>query len=78
MQDLSGHNNGYEKPISDFIRNAISSAFQLVGYSEKEKTLLRDIRFVGTGEKSHMADMVAYSSSLRQDADTAVISVKGT
>jgi hypothetical protein len=48
-----------------------------VGYSEKEKMLLRDIRFVGEGEKSHKADMVAYSSSLRQDADTAVIAVNG-
>lgn len=78
MRELSGHKTGNEKPISDEIRNAISSAFQQVGYSEKEKTLLRDIRFVGTGGEAYMADMVAYSSSLRQDVDTAVISVKGT
>jgi len=78
MQELSGHKTGNEKPISDSIRNAISSAFQQVGYSEQEKTLVRDIRFVGERGESHKADMVAYSSSLRQDADTAVISVKGT
>ncbi|MFH1975962.1 MAG: N-6 DNA methylase [Pseudomonadota bacterium] len=78
MQELSGHKTGNEKPISDSIRNEIGSAFQQVGYSELEKTLLRDIRFVGEGGKLHKADMVAYSSSLRQDADTAVISVKGT
>ena len=77
MQELSEHKTGHEK-LNDSIRNTISLAFQQVGYSEKEKTLLRDIRFVWTGEKSHTADMVAYSSSLRQDADTAVISVKGT
>jgi hypothetical protein len=78
MQELSEHKTGHEKLISDSIRNAISSAFQQVGYSEKEKTLLRDIGFVGEGGKSHQADMVAYSSSLRQDSETAVISVKGT
>lgn len=78
MQELSGHKTGNEKPISDSIRKEISSAFQQVGYSEKEKTLLRNIRFVGEGGKLHKADMVAYSSSLRQDTDTAVISVKGT
>ena len=77
MQELSEHKTGHEK-LDDSIRNTISSAFQQVGYSEKEKTLLRDIRFVREGGKSHNADMVAYSSSLRQDADTAVISVKGT
>ncbi len=77
MQELSEHKTGHEK-LDDSIRNTISSAFQQVGYSEKEKTLLRDIRFVGEGGKSHKADMVAYSSSIRQDSDTAVISVKGT
>ncbi len=78
MQELSGHKTGNEKPISDSIRKEISLAFQQVGYSEQEKTLLRDIRFVGEGGKLHKADLVAYSSSLRQDVDTAVISVKGT
>ena len=78
MQKSSEHESVHKKSISDSIRNAISSAFQQVGYSEKEKTLLRDIRFVGEGGKSHKADMVAYSSSIRQDSDTAVISVKGT
>lgn len=78
MQELSEHKTAHEKSISNSIRDAISSAFQQVGYSEQEKTLLRDIRFVGEGGKLHKADMVAYSSSLRQDADTAVISVKGT
>lgn len=77
MQELSEHKTGHEK-LDDSIRNRISSAFQQVGYSEKEKMLLRDIRFVGEGGKSHKADMVAYSSSIRQDSDTAVISVKGT
>jgi len=77
MQELSKHKTGHEK-LGDSIRNIISSAFQQVGYSEKEKMLLRDIRFVGEGEKSHEADMVAYSSPIRQDSDTAVISVKGT
>jgi hypothetical protein len=77
MQELSEHKTGHEK-LDDSIRNIISSAFQQVGYSEKEKMLLRDIRFVGEGEKSHEADMVAYSSPIRQDSDTAVISVKGT
>lgn len=77
MHELSKYKTGHEK-LDDSIRNIISSAFQQVGYSEKEKMLLRDIRFVGEGGKSHNADMVAYSSSLRQDADTAVISVKGT
>ncbi len=76
MQKSSEHKTGHEK-LDDSIRNRISSAFQQVGYSEKEKMLLRDIRFVGEGEKSHKADMVAYSSSLRQDADTAVIAVNG-
>ena len=78
MEESSEHKTGHEKSISDSIRNTISSAFQQVGYSEKEKMLLRDIRFVGEGGKSHKADMVAYSSSIRQDSDTAVISVKGT
>jgi hypothetical protein len=77
MQEPSDQKTEYEK-LNDFIRNTISSAFQQVGYSEKEKMLLRDIRFVGEGGKSHKADMVAYSSSIRQDSDTAVISVKGT
>ena len=77
MHKLSKHKTGHEK-LNDSIRNRISSAFQQVGYSEKEKMLLRDIRFVVGGEKSHEADMVAYSSSIRQDSDTAVISVKGT
>jgi len=77
MQELSEHKTGHEK-LDDSIRNIISSAFQQVGYSEKEKMLLRDICFVGEGKKSHEADMVAYSSSIRQDSDTAVISVKGT
>ncbi len=77
MQEPSDQKTEHEK-LDDSIRNKISSAFQQVGYSEKEKMLLRDIRFVGEGGKFHKADMVAYSSSLRQDADTAVISVKGT
>jgi len=77
MHELSDHKTGHEK-LDDSIRNTISLAFQQVGYSEKEKMLLRDIRFVGEGGKSHKADMVAYSSSIRQDSDTAVISVKGT
>ena len=77
MRELSEHKTGHEK-LDDSIRNRISLAFQQVGYSEKKKMLLRDIRFVGKGEKSHDADMVAYSSSIRQDSDTAVISVKGT
>jgi len=77
MQEIPEHKTGHEK-LNDSIRNTISSAFQQVGYSEKEKTILRDIRFVGEGKKSHEADMVAYSSSIRQDSDTAVISVKGT
>ena len=77
MQEIPEHKTGHEK-LDDSIRNTISSAFQQVGYSEKEKTLLRDIRFVREGGKSHKADMVAYSSPIRQDSDTAVISVKGT
>ena len=77
MHKLSKHKTGHEK-LNDSIRNRISSAFQQVGYSEKEKMLLRDIRFVVGGEKSYEADMVAYSSSMRQDSDTAVISIKGT
>ncbi len=77
MQEIPEHKTGHEK-LNDSIRNRISSAFQQVGYSEKENTLLRDIRFVAEGKKSHEADMVAYSSSIRQDSDTAVISVKGT
>ncbi len=77
MQKSSDHKTGNEK-LNDSIRDTISLAFQQVGYSEKEKMLLRDVRFVGEGGKSHEADMVAYSSSLRQDSDTAVISVKGT
>jgi len=77
MQEPSDQKTEHEK-LNDFIRNTISLAFQQVGYSEKEKMLLRDIRFVGEGGKSHKADMVAYSSSMRQDSDTAVISVKGT
>ncbi len=77
MQEPSDQKAEHEK-LDDSIRDKISSAFQQVGYSEKEKMLLRDIRFVGEGGKFHKADMVAYSSSIRQDSDTAVISVKGT
>lgn len=76
MQELSEHKTKHEKSISDSIRNTISSAFQQVGYSER--MILHDVGFVGEGGNPHKADMVAYSSSLRQDADTAVISVKGT
>ncbi len=76
MQELSEHNTRHEKSISDSIRNTISSAFQQVGYSKK--MILHDVGFVGEGGNPHKADMVAYSSSLRQDTDTAVISVKGS
>ena len=76
MQKLSEHKTRHEKSISDSIRNTISSAFQQVGYSKK--MILHDVGFVGEGGNPHKADMVAYSSSLRQDTDTAVISVKGT
>lgn len=62
--------------IDDSIRNTIRSALQQIGYSEE--MILHHVSFVGEGGKSHKADMVAYSSSLRQDTDTAVISVKGT
>lgn len=78
MQKLSGNNNEHEKSISNSIRNILSLAFQQVGYSESNKTILHDVNFVGEGGKPHKADMVAYSSPLRQDADTAVISVKGS
>ena len=77
MQEPSDQKTEHEK-LNDSIRNTISSAFQQVGYSEKEKTILRDIGFVREGGKSQKADMVAYSSPIRQDSDTAVISVKGT
>ncbi|MBC8431532.1 MAG: SAM-dependent DNA methyltransferase [Desulfobacterales bacterium] len=76
MQELPENKTGHEKPINDSIRNVISSAFLQVGYSER--MILYDVGFVGEGGHPHKADMVAYSSSLRQDADTAVISVKGT
>ncbi|MEA1946839.1 MAG: N-6 DNA methylase [Thermodesulfobacteriota bacterium] len=76
MQELPENKTGHEKSISDSIRNTISSAFQQVGYSKR--MILHDVSFVGEGGKPHKADMVAYSSSLRQDADTAVISVKGS
>ncbi|MBN1840967.1 MAG: SAM-dependent DNA methyltransferase [Deltaproteobacteria bacterium] len=62
--------------IDDSIRNAIRSALQQIGYSEE--MILHHVSFVGEGGKPHKADMVAYSSSLRRDTDTAVISVKGT
>lgn len=76
MQELTENKTKQEKSINDSIRNAISSAFQQVGYSKR--MILHDVGFVGEGGNPHKADMVAYSSSLRQDADTAVISVKGT
>ena len=76
MQDLSENKTGNEKSLSDSIRKTISSALEQIGYSKDENMLIPDIRFVGEGGL-HNADMVAYSSSLRQDADTAVISVKG-
>lgn len=66
MQELPKH-----------IRNTISSAFQQLGYSESNKTIRYDVGFVKEGGTPHKADMVAYSSSLRQDADTAVIAVNG-
>jgi hypothetical protein len=40
--------------------------------------LQQDICFLGEKGEPYKADMVAYSSPLRQDADTAVIAVKGT
>ncbi len=40
MHELSKHKTEHEK-LDDSIRNIISSAFQQVGYSEKEKMLLR-------------------------------------
>ncbi len=76
MQELSEQKTKHEKSISDSIRNTISSALQQVGYSKR--MILHDVGFVREGGNRHKADMVAYSSSLRQDADTAVISVKGT
>ncbi|MDB4444426.1 N-6 DNA methylase [bacterium] len=76
MENLSGHNAGHGKKISDPNRKIIRSALNKVGYSNE--MISDDIGFVGEGGKPYKADLVAYSSALRLDTDTAVISVKGT
>ncbi|MGD9158587.1 MAG: N-6 DNA methylase, partial [Desulfobacteraceae bacterium] len=78
MADILDNITGNEKSLNETIRKKITSALEQVGYLENERMLLPDVRFVGEGGAFHKADMVAYSSPLRQDADTAVIGVKGT
>jgi len=77
MQKSSEHKFAHKKSISDTIRKKICSAFQQIGYSESNKTIRRDVGFVKEGGDPYTSDIVAYSSSLRQDADTAVIAVNG-
>ena len=76
MENLSGHNAGHRKKISDSNRKEIRSALNEAGYSSE--MILNDVGFVGQGGKPLKTDMVAYSSTLRHDTDTAVISIKGT
>jgi len=77
MQKSSEHKSVHKKSISDSIRKKICSAFQQIGYSESKKTIRHDVGFVKDGGNPYTADIVAYSSSLRQDADTAIIAVNG-
>ena len=76
MENLSGNNAGRGKKISDSDRKIIRSALHKVGYSNE--MIWDDVGFVGEGGKPHETDMVAYSSTLRRDTDTAVMSIKGT
>jgi hypothetical protein len=62
--------------ISDSLRKSIKSAFEQIGYSEE--MFLSDVHFIGERGENFSADLVAYSSSLRRDIDTAVVSIKGT
>jgi len=75
MQKSSEHKSVHKKSISDSFRKKICSAFQQIGYSESNKTIRHDVGFVKEGGNPYTADIVAYSSSLRQDTDTAVIAV---
>ncbi|MBW1701307.1 MAG: N-6 DNA methylase [Deltaproteobacteria bacterium] len=76
MENLSGHNAGHGKKLSNSDRKVIRSALNKVGYSNE--MIVDDVGFVREGGKRHEADMVAYSSILRRDTDTAVMSIKGT
>ena len=76
MENLSGNYAGHGNKISDSDRNIIRSALHKVGYSNE--MILDDVGFVQEGGKHHETDMVAYSSTLRRDTDTAVMSIKGT
>jgi len=76
MENLSGHNAEHGKKISDSNRKIIRSALNKVGYSNE--MIWDDVGFVGEGGEHHKTDMVAYSSTLRRDTDTAVMSIKGT
>lgn len=80
MEDILNKITGNEKSLklNTPIRKTISSALEKIGYLKDENMIQQDICFVGERGEPHKADMVAYSSSLRQDADTAVIAVKGT
>jgi len=75
MENLSGHNAGHGKKISDSDRKIIRSALNKIGYSNE--MIWDDVGF-REGGRPHETDMVAYSSALRRDTDTAVMSIKGT
>lgn len=77
MGEILNNITGNEKSLNETIRKKITSALEQVGYLENERMLLQDVRLIGE-RGTFKADMVAYSSPLRQDADTAVIGVKGT
>ncbi|MBW1615716.1 MAG: SAM-dependent DNA methyltransferase [Deltaproteobacteria bacterium] len=64
--------NNIELPNN--IKNPIISAFESIGYSENMFSY--NVGLIGKNQEFVKADIVAYSSALRKDSDTAVIGVK--
>ncbi|MBW1650615.1 MAG: SAM-dependent DNA methyltransferase [Deltaproteobacteria bacterium] len=60
--------------LPDNIKNSIISAFKSIGYSENMFSY--NVGLIGENQRFAKADIVAYSSALRKDSDTAVIGIK--
>jgi len=65
-----------EDLIPSETRGAITDGLSSIGYYAN--MISHDVHFISAGGKQYHADLVAYSSGLRKDTDTAVIAVKGT
>ena len=61
--------------LQNEILKPIELAINAIGYSND--MISRDVGFVGEGGEQYRSALVAYSSFLRKDTDTAVITVRG-